>query len=77
MYTYAEFYVEVWVDVKCQRMRTATTDSTRVTFTRTQMRPSAECGHVFTLQIAPGHSLNVACDVLERNPFVAIGPRER
>lgn len=48
-----------------------------VVFTRTQMQARCRCGHTFAVEIAPGASLNVACDVIERNPFVAVGPRER
>ncbi len=47
----------------------------RVTFTRTRMWAQCRCGHVFVVEIALGDSLDVACDVLERNPFVAVGPR--
>jgi hypothetical protein len=49
----------------------------RVVFTRTELRAFCQCGHTFTVEIAAGDSLNVACDVIERNPLVAIGPRRR
>jgi len=69
MYSYA-------VDVKCPGCG-CDDRLTRVQFTRTRMRAVCRCGHPFSVALAPGDSLNVACDVLERNPFVAIGPRER
>lgn len=48
----------------------------RVIFTRTQMQARCRCGHAFSVEIAPGESLSVACDVIERNPLVSIGARE-
>ena len=64
------------VETKCQRCGRDDRLS-RVAFTRTQMRALCQCGHAFVAKIAPGRSLDVACDVIERNPLVAIGPRER
>jgi ribosomal protein S14 len=75
MYTYAQSTRSVRVDVKCQRCG-RDDRLTRVMFSRTEMRALCECGHVYAVEIAPGESLNVACDVLERNPLVAIGKRE-
>ena len=49
----------------------------RVVFTPTQVKALCKCGHAFVIEIAPGRSLDVACDALEKNPFVAVGPRER
>lgn len=48
----------------------------RVVFTATQMRATCQCGHAFVVEIALGQSLDIACDVLEKNPLVAVGQRE-
>jgi hypothetical protein len=67
--------VEVMVDAKCSEC--GRDDRLKwVTFTRTQMRAACRCGHTFVVEITLGDSLNVACDVLERNPFVALGGRK-
>ena len=64
------------VDVTCQRCgRDDRLD--RVIFTRTQMRAFCQCGHVYVVEIAPDRSLDFQCSVLEANPLVRIGPRER
>lgn len=63
------------VNAKCQRCG-RDDRLERVTFTRTQMQAQCQCGHAFSVEIARGQSLSVACDVIERNPLVSIGARE-